>query len=147
MLGNFSCLFDVCWFFYNILFQNILSGTPSECQTLWIQVKANVKSGLIWVQLFAKVISRRQWRVKSKLIEFGKQNKILMCSSECNATVWLEKVTNVWQINPVLLNVEAGTSTGLARPMAIYGQNPGLRLYMVKKKTVLWLYIWLKTQA
>ena len=31
-------------------FQNILSGTLSEFQTVWIQIRTDVKSVLIWVQ-------------------------------------------------------------------------------------------------
>ena len=31
-------------------FQNILLGTLSECQTVWIQIRTDVLSVLIWVQ-------------------------------------------------------------------------------------------------
>ena len=42
--------------FYQIkLLQNILSGTLSECQTVWIQIRTDFLS-----KLFAKVISRLQ---------------------------------------------------------------------------------------
>ena len=41
-------------------FKKALSGILSECQTVWIQIRPDVLSSLIWVQLFAKVISRRQ---------------------------------------------------------------------------------------
>ena len=36
----------------------ILSGTLSECQTVWIQIRTDILSVLIWVQTVAKVISR-----------------------------------------------------------------------------------------
>ena len=50
-LGNFSCLFVVCWyFFFKINVFEILSGIPSECQTDWIQIRPDILSGLIWVQ-------------------------------------------------------------------------------------------------
>ena len=45
MLGNFAYFFVVCCFFlYNYRFQKILSGTPSKCQTVWIQIRPNVLS-------------------------------------------------------------------------------------------------------
>ena len=34
----------------NQLFRKILSGTPSECQTDWIQIRPDILLGLIWVQ-------------------------------------------------------------------------------------------------
>ena len=37
-------------FFQNQLFQKVLSGIPSGCQTVWIQVRPEVLSGMIWVQ-------------------------------------------------------------------------------------------------
>ena len=39
-----------CWIF----------SLPSWCQTLWLQTRPDILSGLIWIQLFAKVISRQQ---------------------------------------------------------------------------------------
>ena len=45
LLGNFS----VNFFHYQIL-QQILSGIPFQCQTVWIQILANILSVLIWVQ-------------------------------------------------------------------------------------------------
>ena len=44
--------FVVCWyiFFFQIkLFHKILSEIPSECHTVWIQIRPNILSGLIWV--------------------------------------------------------------------------------------------------
>ena len=34
--------------------QNTLSGIPSERQLLWIQVRPDILSGLIWVQTVSK---------------------------------------------------------------------------------------------
>ena len=45
-------------FFPNQLFGKILSGIPAECQTDWIQIRPDVLSGLIWTNLFAKVMCR-----------------------------------------------------------------------------------------
>ena len=50
LLGNFSCIFVVCWFFQNQFSRKILSGILSECQIVWIQVRPDKMSGLIWVQ-------------------------------------------------------------------------------------------------
>ena len=46
----------VSWFFFkkNQLFQKFLTGTLSECQTVWIQIRTNLLSGLIWVQTVCK---------------------------------------------------------------------------------------------
>ena len=37
-------------FFQHLLFRKILSGIPSECETVWIQYRTDRKSVLIWVQ-------------------------------------------------------------------------------------------------
>ena len=41
-------------FFQNLIFQKILSGLPSECQTVWIQFRPDILLGLIWVQTICK---------------------------------------------------------------------------------------------
>ena len=54
-LGNFSRFFVVCLFFFqNQLFQKSISGIPSECQTVWIRIRPDLLSGLIWVQTVCK---------------------------------------------------------------------------------------------
>ena len=48
---KFCCL--RIFFFLIYFFQKKkrnLSGIPSECQTVWIQIRPDVLSGLIWVQ-------------------------------------------------------------------------------------------------
>ena len=35
-------------------FQKILSGMPSECQIVWVQIRPDISSGLIWVQTVCK---------------------------------------------------------------------------------------------
>ena len=37
-------------FVQNKYFQEILTGIPTECKTVWIQTQAHKMSGLIWVQ-------------------------------------------------------------------------------------------------
>ena len=46
--------FVVCWFFQNQLFRKILLGIPSECQTVWIQIRPYFSLCLIWVQAVCK---------------------------------------------------------------------------------------------
>ena len=41
-------------FFRYQLFRQILSGIPSECQRVWIQIRPDVLLGLIWVQTVCK---------------------------------------------------------------------------------------------
>ena len=41
-------------FFQNYLFQKILSGTLSESQINWIQIRPDILLGLIWVQTVCK---------------------------------------------------------------------------------------------
>ena len=36
--------------FSKSFFRNIFSGIPSECQTVWIQIRPDVLSGLVWIQ-------------------------------------------------------------------------------------------------
>ena len=40
--------------FQNHFFRKIISGMPSQCQTVWIQIKPDVLLGLIWVQTVCK---------------------------------------------------------------------------------------------
>ena len=40
--------------FQNNLFQKILSGISAECQTVWIQIRPDESSGLIWVWTVCK---------------------------------------------------------------------------------------------
>ena len=41
-------------FFQNLCSRKILSGIPSECQTVWTQIRTDVLSVLIWVQIVCK---------------------------------------------------------------------------------------------
>ena len=56
MLGNFPCFCcHLLTFFHNQqLIQKSLSGTLSVCQTVWIQIRPNILSVLIWVQTVCK---------------------------------------------------------------------------------------------
>ena len=37
-------------FFQNYFFRKVLSEIPSECQIVWIQIRPDILSGLIWIQ-------------------------------------------------------------------------------------------------
>ena len=54
MLENFACFLSSADIFQNQHFVKILSKIPSECRTVWIQIRFDVLSGLIWVQTFCK---------------------------------------------------------------------------------------------
>ena len=55
MLVNCSCFYFRPLTFFKIKFLKINHpGPPSECQTVWIQIKTDILLVFIWVQLFAK---------------------------------------------------------------------------------------------
>ena len=55
ILGILSCFCcRLLMFFKIIFFQKLLSGTLSDCQTVWIQFRNDILSGLIWVQTVCK---------------------------------------------------------------------------------------------
>ena len=54
MLGNFSCGLFSDFFFKIFFFEKNISDIPSECQTVWIQVRTDILLGLIWVQTVCK---------------------------------------------------------------------------------------------
>ena len=54
MLGNFLLLLSSTDFFQKELFQKILSGTQSECHTVWIQIRTDILPVRIWVQTVCK---------------------------------------------------------------------------------------------
>ena len=55
MLGNVFHKFLMSADFFQIqLFQKILSEISTWCQTVWIQIRPDILSGLIWVQIVCK---------------------------------------------------------------------------------------------
>ena len=55
MLGNCLCFFFRLLTFFKIKFLKINHpGPPSECQTVWIQIKTNILLVFIWVQTVCK---------------------------------------------------------------------------------------------
>ena len=57
LLGNFSCFLssDLLIFFFKInFFEKFFQELPLECQTVWILIRPDILSGLIWVQSVSK---------------------------------------------------------------------------------------------
>ena len=55
MLSNFVFFSRLWIIFFKLTFsKKFLSGIPSECQTVWIQIRSDNLSGLIWVQTVCK---------------------------------------------------------------------------------------------
>ena len=55
MLGNCSCFYFRLLTFFQIKFLKINHpGPPSECQTVWIQIKTEILPVFIWVQTVCK---------------------------------------------------------------------------------------------
>ena len=45
--------------FFQINFQKILSGIPSECQIVWIHIRPDILSGLIWIQTVCEGLKQK----------------------------------------------------------------------------------------
>ena len=55
MLGNCSCFYFRLLTFFKINFLKLNhQGPPSECQTVWIQIKTHILLVFIWVQTVCK---------------------------------------------------------------------------------------------
>ena len=65
-VGNFACCFDVCWIFLDNInfFENFL-----QSQTVWIKIRPDIVSGLIWVQTVCKCYQQTTL-VRKELIKF-----------------------------------------------------------------------------
>ena len=70
MLGNCSCFYCRLLTFFKLKFLKINhSGPPSECQTVWIQIKTDILLVFIWVQNVCKRLLAnnkiKHWHAKS----------------------------------------------------------------------------------
>ena len=70
-------------FFQNQLSQKILSGTPSECQTFWTQIRTNRMLVLIWVQTVCD--------------GYQQMTKVAACRERVNMTI------AYWNVNTIIL--------------------------------------------
>ena len=69
MLGTFEHFFFHSCFFSSKFTQNILSGIISECQTVWVQIKPDIWSGLIWVQTVCRGYQQMPLASNGSIIE------------------------------------------------------------------------------
>ena len=67
-------------FFQNKLIRKILSRIPLECQTVWIQIRPDTLSGLIWFQTVCKGY-QQMTPVGKKLTLFGSKEFSIMIHS------------------------------------------------------------------
>ena len=56
--GSFCIFVAYRFFFPKSTSLKILSGKPPECQTVWIQIRSELLSGLIWVQAVSNSYQR-----------------------------------------------------------------------------------------
>ena len=87
-LGNFPCIFVVCWFFQINFFENFLLGIPSECHTVWFQIISDVLSGLIWVQTVCKCYQQTTLVGKELKSEVSSPHFRALCFNQCFNTYW-----------------------------------------------------------
>ena len=78
MLDNFSCIKCRLLTFFNInIFKKFSSRTLSECQTVWIQIRTDILSVLIWIQNVSKgyqqttIVTTSKKRVNKNSITSG----------------------------------------------------------------------------
>ena len=90
MLGNSACFLSSVDFFFKItFFQRNLLGIPSVCQSVWIQIRPDILSGLICVQTVCKryqqttkvTTSRKRVDIISKSCLFVVVFFVLFCIS------------------------------------------------------------------
>ena len=72
----------VCWFFSKSIFWKFLSRILSECQTVWILIRPDKMSGLIWLQTVCKSYQQTTL-VGNELTLFPTFTTIVACSLIC----------------------------------------------------------------
>ena len=92
-LGKCFIFFVVCCFFQSQLFLKILSGIPTECQTVWIQIRPDILSGQIWVQTVCKSYQQTTLGVKEcrDVVYSSKNIQTHINSQEFNPSVLCTK--------------------------------------------------------
>ena len=58
LLGNFSCFFWCLLIFFKIIFFEKFFQEYHQCQIVWIQIRPDILSGLIWVETICKGYQR-----------------------------------------------------------------------------------------
>ena len=70
---------DFFFFFFKKLFQKIISGILLKCQMVWIKIRTDNLSVLIWVQTVCKGYQQTTKVAASK----ETVSKLLLCMTEC----------------------------------------------------------------
>ena len=96
MMGNFACVFFLLLLSARFFSSQIkrLSGTSSECQTVWIQIRPDFLLALIWDQTACNShqqqtkVSRERLKGMMCLptFQYHKQQQLLHCCHEKNHT-------------------------------------------------------------
>ena len=111
MLGNFSC--------FSCHLQKILSGTISECQTVWTQIRTDI---LIWLQIVCKgyqqttkVAASKERRIQktdifTKILPFLSARYTILCTWRLQPTCDDCSVRVQWLSSVILVQFNFGTS-------------------------------------
>ena len=119
ILLGFGCylfaymLFILCRFF-NQLFRNIFSVLWSECQTIWIHIRADVYPGLILVQIVSKGYSQASlfyWWI-------SKMNIPVISSLVKTYTSRDPKFRTMWYVRPAKAQSEPAYRRSLIKAIA-----------------------------
>ena len=87
-------------FFQNQLFQNILSGTLSECQAVWIQIRTDTLSVLIWVQIVCKSYQQMTSCLNLVMLNLHFNRLLNPSATTINQVCCFVKITQSFLLNP-----------------------------------------------
>ena len=92
MLGNFSCFCCRLLIFSRLTFsKKNLSGTLTECQTGWIQIRAYILSVLFWVLTLCKGYQQKTFRLPLS-------RKVFTRSIIIDSSSWFDTINLGWSI-------------------------------------------------
>ena len=66
------------FFFFNQFFQKLLPGIPSRCQTIWILIRPDILSGLIWFQTVFKGYQQMTLVGRVKMLTMSRHNLMFL---------------------------------------------------------------------
>ena len=80
IIKNFQYSTSLTLFILHAFFKKNLSGIPSQCQTVWIQIRPDILLGLIWVQTICK-----GYQQMTKVATSGERVKVpIMTAADIN---------------------------------------------------------------
>ena len=112
-------------FFKNNFFWKTLSGKPEECQTIWIQIRPDILSGLIWIQTVCKVYQQRNM-VGKLLTMFNLLALRQFCSQSC--------LTNYHLLNTVEATLSIVRYETVPVRHKPYNQQSGFKLPTLRRE-------------